>query len=65
MIQFVLLKKMSFLLKAVAERAPKKRVFLVKFSKKCLKTPFLACFFRNVPAASSYFLIKDGVFILI
>ena len=35
----------------MGERAPKKRDCLVKFSKKCLKTPFLDCFFKCLPAA--------------
>ena len=33
------------------ERAPKKCDFLSKFFKKCLKTAFLTCFFKNLPAA--------------
>ena len=33
------------------ERAPKKRDFLSKFFKKCPKTAFFYCFFKNLPAA--------------
>ena len=33
------------------ERAPKKRIFLSKFSNKCPKKAFLTCFFKNLPAA--------------
>ena len=32
-------------------RAEKTQFFGQKFSKKCLKTPFLACFFKILPAA--------------
>ena len=39
------------------ERAPKNANFRSKFSKKCLKTPFLACFFfKNLPAAQKIWL---------
>ena len=31
--------------------ARQKRNFLVNFSKKCLKKPFVACFFKSLPAA--------------
>ena len=32
-------------------RRKKNAIFWSKFSKKCLKTPFLACFFKILPAA--------------
>ena len=43
------------------ERAPKNRVLLSKFSKKCPKTAFLTCFFNKLPAAQKIW-PKQGLF---
>ena len=42
------------------EHAPKKTAFLVKIFQKVPKTPFLACFFKILPAAQLW--PKQGLF---